>query len=112
VLNAEAEVTLLDLKPELLDQLSWLQPTGYGNPEPLFVTRDLKVTSSRAVGRDNAHLKLAVTDGWVTIDAIAFRLGHMQDNLSSQVDLLYAFEMNEFRGQKKLQLNVRDLKAS
>ncbi|MBW8009709.1 MAG: single-stranded-DNA-specific exonuclease RecJ [Chloroflexi bacterium] len=112
VLNAEVEVALLDLKPDLLDQLSWLQPTGYGNPEPLFVTRDLKVTSSRAVGRDKAHLKLAVTDGWVTFDAIAFRLGYLLDNLSSQVDLIYAFELNEFRGAKKLQLNVRDIKPS
>ena len=112
VLNAEVEVNLADLKTELLEQIELLQPTGYGNPEPLFVTRDLQVRSSRAVGQDNAHLKLSVTDGWVTFDAIAFNKGDLHENLSEKIDLLYAFEVNEFRGRKTLQLNVRDLKPS
>ena len=34
VLNAEVEVSLSDLRPELLDDLELLQPTGYGNPDP------------------------------------------------------------------------------
>lgn len=111
-LNAEAETPLQDLSMDLLRQLDKLEPTGYGNPEAMFVTRDLKVLRSKAVGQDGLHLKMAVTDGKITFDAIAFRLGYWQDEIPRQVDLLYSFELNEFHGKKSLQLNVRDIKSS
>ncbi|MDH3943082.1 MAG: single-stranded-DNA-specific exonuclease RecJ [Anaerolineae bacterium] len=112
VLNAEAEVPLKDLGAHLLEQLDWLEPTGYGNPEALFVSRDLKVSQSRAVGQESSHLKLSVTDGWVTYDAIAFRQGHWHEKLPPRIDLLYSFELNEFNGRRTLQLNVKDLHPS
>lgn len=111
-LQADAELSLADLKPELLDHLTLLEPTGYGNPQPQFVTRGLGVRSGRAVGKEGNHLKLSVTDGWVTFDAIAFRQGHWAADLPKEVDLLYRFEMNEFNGRRSLQLNVQDIKAS
>ncbi len=111
-LNADIELPLSELKPEILEYLDWLQPTGYGNPQASFVSRNVKVLSSRAVGKDSAHLKLVVSDGHITFDAIAFQQGHWYGNLPKSIDLLHHFEVNEFRGQKTLQLNVRDIKPS
>lgn len=111
-ITADIELPLTKLKPELLDYLIWLQPTGYGNPQPAFVSRKLTVLRSRTVGKDQAHLKLAISDGKITFDAIAFRQGHWQGKLPKQIDLLYRFESNEFRNQKSLQLNVIDIKPS
>ncbi len=111
-LNADLELPLSELRPEVLEYLDWLQPTGYGNPQASFLSRGVKVMSSRAVGKDSAHLKLVVSDGVITFDAIAFRQGHWYGNLPKSIDLLYRFEVNEFRGRKNLQLNVRDIKPS
>ena len=110
--EADMEVSLYDLRPELLRELDWLQPTGHKNPQARFVSRHLKVIQSRTVGRDNAHLKMAVTDGRITYDAIAFRQGHWQARMPQIVDLLYVFELNEYNGRTSLQLNVQDLKPS
>ncbi len=109
---AEMEIPLAELKPDLLKYLNWLQPTGMGNPVPIFLSRGLKVTRQRAVGADGAHLKLTVTDGRITYDAVAFRQGHWLAKLPPTVDLMYAFELNEFNGQVSLQLNVRDIRAA
>ncbi|MBG7610447.1 MAG: single-stranded-DNA-specific exonuclease RecJ [Anaerolineae bacterium] len=109
---ADIELPLKKLRPELLSQLNWLQPTGYGNPQPIFISRNLKVLQSRTVGNDRSHLKLSVSDGYITFDAIAFRQGNWHGKLPDQVDLLYRFESNEFRGQTSLQLNVIDIKPS
>ncbi|MBE3038460.1 MAG: single-stranded-DNA-specific exonuclease RecJ [Chloroflexi bacterium] len=109
-LTADTEVPLSDLKPELLKHLEYLQPTGYGNPEAVFVSRDVRVTNSRTVGAESKHLKLVVTDGRVTFDAIGFRLGHLQPDLPLRVDVLYTFESNEFNGRTSLQLNLKDVK--
>lgn len=112
ILKADLELPLSDLRPEILNHLEWLQPTGYSNPQAAFVSRDLRVTKSRPVGKDGAHLKLTVTDGRITYDAIAFRQGHWHDQMPERIDLLYNFELNEFNGRTTLQLNVRDLKAA
>jgi single-stranded-DNA-specific exonuclease len=109
VIKADLELPLSALKPEILAYLSWLQPTGNGNREALFLSRNLKVRHKRAVGKDAAHLKLSVSDGRITYDAIAFRQGYMLDQIDEGVDLMYTFETNEFNGQLSLQLNVRDI---
>ena len=111
-LVADADVQLSDLRPELLKYLDYLQPTGYGNPEAVFVTRNVRVMQSRTVGAEGKHLKLAVSDGHVTFDAIGFRLGHLQSELPILVDLIYTFESNEYNGRTSLQLNLKDVKAA
>jgi single-stranded-DNA-specific exonuclease len=112
VLTADIELPLSDLKADLLEHLEWLQPTGYGNPQPNFVSRQVTAMSSRTVGKDQSHLKLIVSDGQITFDAIAFRQGHWDGVLPPEIDILYRFEVNEFRGRKTLQLNVQDIKPS
>jgi single-stranded-DNA-specific exonuclease len=111
-LLADMELPLSDLKPDILPDLERLQPTGYGNAQAVFVSRDLKVQRSRPVGKDNSHLKLSVTDGRITYDAIAFRQGYWHEQMPSFIDLMYHFEVNEFNGRSFLQLNVRDLKPA
>ncbi|MEW5828283.1 MAG: single-stranded-DNA-specific exonuclease RecJ [Chloroflexota bacterium] len=111
-LNADLEVPLAELSMDLLKNLSYLEPTGYGNPEAVFVSRNLRVTQSRTVGQEGKHLKLKVTDGKNTFDAIGFRLGHLQPNLPERVDLMYAFEPNEFNGRVTPQLNLKDVKPA
>jgi single-stranded-DNA-specific exonuclease len=108
-LHADAEVQLSDLRIELLEDLKQLEPTGYGNPQPLFVSRGLKSLDCRVVGKDGAHLKLKVSDGWLTYDAIAFRQGDWFGNMPERIDILYSFEINEYRGQRSFQLNIRDI---
>ncbi len=111
-LPVDLEIPLSELKPELLRYLDWLQPTGYGNRQAYFVSRDLKPMGVRAIGRDSAHLKFSVTDGWITYDAIAFQQGFWYDQMPSQIDILYTFEVNEYNGRKTLQLNIKDIKPS
>jgi len=111
-LDIDIELPLHELKPDILGYLDWLQPTGQGNPQALFVSRGLKVPRFRGVGKENAHLKMTVTDGEIYYDAIAFRQGAWLDHMPDTIDLVYTFEVNEFNGRETLQLNVRDLKPS
>jgi len=112
VIKVDAELPLNELRPDVLHQLALLEPTGFGNPQVNLVSRGLTVRSARTVGADARHLKLAVTDGRITYDAIAFGMGEWLERMPAAIDLLYRFEANEFNGQTRLQLNVRDLKAA
>ena len=111
-LTADIELPLTDLKSELLNQLGYLQPTGYGNPEAVFVSRNVRINNSRTVGTDDKHLKLVVSDDRISFDAIGFRLGYLRPDLPPRVDLIFTFESNEYNGRKSLQLNVKDIKPA
>jgi single-stranded-DNA-specific exonuclease len=111
-LVADLEVPLHEMKPEVLKYLEYLQPTGYGNPDAVFVSRNLQVKASRTVGAEAKHLKLSLSDGRVTFDAIGFRLGNLKESLPARIDVMYTFEANEFNGRTSLQLNLKDLKAA
>jgi single-stranded-DNA-specific exonuclease len=89
-----------------------LQPTGQGNPEAIFVSRDLEVVRCWAVGTEKQHLRLKVRAGNILFDAIAFRQGHWVNAMPKAVDLMYTLEKNEYNGFESLQLNVKDLKAA
>jgi single-stranded-DNA-specific exonuclease len=112
VLTADLELPLIQLRPEILTDLDRLEPTGLGNRSAYFVSRNLLVKRAFQMGKENQHLKLVVSDGRITYDAVAFRMGHLAANLPSRVDLLYSFERNEYNGRVTLQLMVRDLKSS
>jgi single-stranded-DNA-specific exonuclease len=112
-LSADMEVALSELNFDVLKHLLFLEPTGYGNPEAVFVSRNIKVKAVRTVGAEGKHLKLTVEDErGASLDAIGFRLGHLKENLPPYIDVLYRFEVNEFNGRRTLQLNLKDLKAA
>ncbi len=112
-LQADIEIPLSQLNFDLLKHLTYFEPTGYGNPEALFVSRDVKVKGSRTVGAEGKHLKVTFDDGrGAAIDAIGFRLGELQASLPPRVDVMYTFEPNEYNGRTTLQLNLKDLKAT
>lgn len=96
----------------ILNDIRQLEPTGRGNPEPVFASYDLEVRYARAVGREGTHLKLQVRAGRNDFDAIAFRQGYWLEDMPERIDLAYRFEINEFNGRSTLQLNVKDLRAS
>ena len=112
-LTADAEVPLTNVRPSLLDALKYLEPTGYGNPDAVFVSRDVKVRHARTVGADSKHLKMYLEDEHgMSHDAIGFRLGHLQPELPERVDIMFTYEINEFNGRVNYQLNLKDVKAA
>ena len=112
-LTADAEVSLTQIRPELIKTLRYLEPTGYGNPGVAFVARNVKVKNSRTVGADAKHLKLTLEDekGY-SHDAIGFRFGDWHQSMPARVDILFTYEVNEYNGRVGYQLNLKDLKRS
>ncbi len=111
--TADMEVALEELNFDVLKHLAYLEPTGYGNPDAVFVARDVKVRSARTVGAEGRHLKLSLEDSrGAAYDCIGFRLGGLQASLPPRLDVMFTLEANEWNGRTTLQLNLKDVKAS
>jgi len=111
-LQVDAEVPLEDLDWPIWQGLQQLRPFGEMNPEPLFASYDVGVEECHAVGSDGAHLKLLFSDGRTTWDGIAFRHGALAGEIPGHVDIAYHLQVNEWNDQRRLQLNVQDIRSA
>jgi single-stranded-DNA-specific exonuclease len=111
-LEIDAELTLGEVSLELADALARLEPTGEANPAPLFAVSRVRITERQPVGAEGRHLKLQITDGSTQVEAIAFRWGEQSDALPDMVDVAFHLEVNEWNGQRRLQLNVQDFRPA
>lgn len=109
-LAVDAEVALSEMNWALQKSLEQLAPFGYGNREPIFVSRNVLVREARLVGTE--HLKLLLSDGQVVWDAIAFRQGSWLGSLPQRIDVAYQLDARTWNGETRLQLNVKDLKPT
>ncbi len=115
-LSIDTEIELDEVDWALYEHLRQLEPTGAANPQPVFLSRDVEVIHHRAVGQGGDHLQLTLAAGSVggyrEIAAIAFRQGDWANHLPQTIDLVYSISINEWRGNRNLQLMVQDIRPS
>ena len=116
VLTIDAEISLASLSEVLWSELSKMAPFGLGNPQPVFETRDVEVVGVKLVGREGQHLKLELRQGGargkVNYEAIWFGVGERYaEFLRGQVvDVAYNLVANEWGGERRLELRLKDVR--
>lgn len=122
---------LSEINYELIDQISLLEPYGKANPKPTFGMKKLKVVEAKILGKNRNVLKLKLSDGRLYIEGIYFgdidsfensikdELGEIEYNkvfngLSNNLylDIICMPEINEFNGNKKVQLVISNYRIS
>ena len=102
----DAELKLSDISLELINQLAQLEPFGMGNPAPVFLLDAVDVVSARAVGAENAHLKLTLSQDGAMMDAIAFQIGARAGTLYGLCSLAVSPTANTFGGKTTAECRV------
>lgn len=113
VINIDAKIDLNDINKEMVESLKILEPFGEANKMPVFVFRELKIDSIRALS-EGKHLKLTLKDNNNIINAIGFNIGHLSEDyrIGDKVDVVGVLEINSFNGVDSMQINIRDIRDS
>lgn len=113
----DTELSFSEINEDFFKTMSQFQPFGPENMSPVFVSRNVFDTGAgRMVGSSGEHLKLDLcqeSTGQKSFSAIAFSQANHFEYIKggNPFDICYSLEMNEFRGNKNLQLNIRDIKT-
>ena len=113
----DTELSFSEINEEFFRIMNQFQPFGPENMSPVFVSRNVFDTGAgRMVGSSGEHLKLDLcqeSTGQKSFPAIAFSQANHFEYIKqgNPFDICYSLEMNEFRGTRNLQLNVRDIKT-
>jgi single-stranded-DNA-specific exonuclease len=117
-LYIDADIGINELNWVTFEQLERFAPFGEGNPAPLFLLKEAKITEIKSVGANGSHLKMSLEKeagkGIKRLRAIGFGLAKFCDKikLGEKVDVVFEMIANEWNGTKELQLKIVDLKKS
>ncbi len=107
-LDIDAEAALNELTGDAFRIMQKLAPFGRGNPQPVFLSQRIEVMDCRTMGNSGEHLRLRLKQNGAQWDGVAFRSGEYLREISSPLDIVYNLEVDRWRGQEKLRLNVLD----
>ncbi|MBR3720485.1 MAG: single-stranded-DNA-specific exonuclease RecJ [Clostridia bacterium] len=113
IIKVDEEINSRDMNVNVVNDLNKLEPFGEANKMPVFMYRNLRINSIRALS-EGKHLKLTLKDEGLVIDAIGFNMGHLVDEylLGDKVDVLGNLEINSFNGRESVQINLKDIRRS
>lgn len=102
-----------DLTLETVEGLDLLEPYGEGNPRPLFLMKNCLIEGITALS-GGKHTKLKVNFDGKSVFVLCFRTepGQFVYPVGSWVDLLVHLEVNSFRGNKSISVQMQDVRAS
>jgi single-stranded-DNA-specific exonuclease len=117
-LKIEAALNLTEIDLELAGAINSLAPFGQNNPQPRFVSYDVRLDDVVTMGLDGQHLKLRLSavdpltqraKAWW---AVGFGLAQEYKELKpgDHIDLVYYLEVNDFNGHREPQLKIIDIK--
>jgi single-stranded-DNA-specific exonuclease len=114
VVKVDADLPAPALTPALADELERLEPFGAQWPRPVFRSSGLRVVREARVLKDR-HLKFEVAAGPDARPVEALWWGGAETSAATprtgdRIELAYAVETNIWRGEKRLQLIVEDMK--
>lgn len=111
-LRLDGEVGLDEISLDRLAELDRLRPTGQGNPTVQFCARNLSHQRPlQRMGTDKKHVKMWVTDGAGTHEAVWWGAGNGSLPVG-KFDLAFAPQINQYNGKRAVQLKVLDWRAA
>ena len=113
VIKIDGTITSKDITKETVKELAMLEPFGEKNKTPIFVYKNLKIDSIRALS-EGKHLKLILKDDNFLINAIGFNLGYLSEEytIGDKIDVAGILEINSFGNQEFVQINIKDIMKS
>lgn len=113
VINVDSELSLKNVDIDSVKSLKLLEPFGEANKMPLFMFKNLKINSIRALS-DGKHLKLTLKDDNYMINAIGFNMGDLSQKylLDDRVDVVGNLDINSFNGNESIQIILKDMRKS
>ena len=118
-INIDTQIPISKLSLEFAESLDRFKPFGKDNSRPLFANKGVDIASISMLGKDKNTLKLSLFQNGVYYNAIKFQAeddyNYLKDKfngdiLGKKIDIVYYPDVNEFRGNRSLQLKLIDIR--
>ena len=113
IVNLDCKLNPAYINKDLLYSLDSLEPYGAANPEPCFGLYNMQITAIKSIG-DGKHLRLHLKKGISEVQAVMFSVSAEKFPyvVGDTVDAAVKIVKNEFRGEIKPSIQIKDIRAS
>ncbi|UCD79411.1 MAG: single-stranded-DNA-specific exonuclease RecJ [Desulfobacterales bacterium] len=110
-LPIDSELDFGAISADLVDEMESLIPFGAGNPEPLFMSSNVKVVSSKIVGKNHRRMVLRQSSApnIAALQAIHFNVDDRMARQNKFEKMIFKLRWNRWNGKKTTQIIVEDL---
>ncbi|KKS21795.1 MAG: Single-stranded-DNA-specific exonuclease RecJ [candidate division WWE3 bacterium GW2011_GWA1_41_8] len=112
VIDVDLKIPLNIINLEMTENVNRMKPFGIGNKEPTFLSERAGVASVDRVGRESNHLSMKLYGEGQLYKAIFFNGIESYPDLKPGdfIDIIYKVKVNEFNGNRKVDLIIEDLR--
>ncbi len=112
-IDLDVDLSVLDLK--FYNVLRQMAPFGPQNMTPVFASNNVQIVPNSLFKMKEKHLKFSVADPQTGVSFTAVGFGMTEQfyqklSRSKTCSVCYTLDINEFRGEKSLQLMLKDIK--
>lgn len=115
VIDIDNTIPIQKISYEFFKSLELLKPFGFGNPTPIFLTKNVIIENAKLIGNDKSHLSFDFSQkGYINKGAIWFSKGELINKMSSNVfyDIVFKINLNLFKGKYYTKVLISDMKES
>ncbi len=111
LISIDNELGFDDINSKLIDEIETLKPFGAGNPEPVFLARNVTVISSEIVGENHRRMLLGQSLGREEkiYNAIHFNVDPDLDENNYFEEMAFRLRWNRWNGNKSIQLVIENI---
>ncbi len=118
-INIDTQIPISKLSLEFAQSLDKYRPFGKDNERPVFANKDVDIASISMIGKDKNTMRLSLFQNGIFYNAIKFQAEDDYKYLNekfngniigNKIDIVYYPDVNEFRGNKSLQLKLIDIR--
>jgi single-stranded-DNA-specific exonuclease len=104
----DQEISFDQISPKLTDEIERLRPFGSGNPEPLFMAREVHVSFSQVMGNKHRRMRLTQSSSKASepLHAIQFNVPTPLLAVDSFEKIAFRLRWNRWNGKKTMQLLI------
>lgn len=119
IINIDTQIKLSNLSLEFAESLEGLRPFGKDNPRPIFANKGVDIADVEMIGKDKRTLRMKLFQNGNYYNAIKFNALDDYEYLSlkfdgniksNKIDIVYYPDVNEFRGNRTLQIKLIDIR--
>jgi single-stranded-DNA-specific exonuclease len=103
----DCRLDFVNISDKLIDELETLKPFGSTNHEPLFMTKDVHIVSSKLVGNHHRQMTLEQNTG-KTFKAIQFNVDTRIPLKDTFDQMAYRLRWNRWNGRKSAQIVIEE----
>ena len=109
----DAEISLKDINQSFYDIMCQMEPFGPENLRPVFIVKNVTDSGWSKIVKEK-HIRFSVQQNNIIITGIGFDMANKFSLLENKkpVDIVFKIDINEWNGEKNLQLRVIDLRQN